>query len=125
MTFTVRHTTIRLAQMHFYAFHGLLPAERIIGGEYLINVTLHLPAPIMAMLRDEISDTINYAEVNNEITDIMQQPCNLLEHLAYKISQRLYDRFPSLTAIELSITKVTPPMKGQCEGATFTLRSSR
>lgn len=125
MPFTVCHTSIRLERLHFYAYHGLLPAERIIGGEYIVDVTLHIPSPTAAMQSDDIRDTINYADAYHVINDVMQQPCNLLEHVAYRISRQLYTNFPFLTAIDLSITKVTPPMGGQCEGATFSLSSTR
>ena len=71
-------------------------------------------------------DTVNYAEVYALIRQQMEQPVNLLEHLAHRITQGLYAQFPQIQAVKLSVTKVTPPISGiACEGASFCLQSIR
>ena len=119
-------TSIQLHNLEFYAYHGLLPQERVVGGHYRVDVELSLTPPLRALTEDVIDDTVNYAEVYALIRQQMEQPVNLLEHLAHRITQGLYAQFPQIQAVKLSVTKVTPPISGiTCEGASFCLQSIR
>ena len=119
-------TSIQLHNLEFYAYHGLLPQERVVGGHYRVDVELSLTPPLRALTEDVIDDTVNYAEVYVLIRQQMEQPVNLLEHLAHRITQGLYAQFPQIQAVKLSVTKVTPPISGiACEGASFCLQSIR
>lgn len=119
-------TSIQLHNLEFYAYHGLLPQERVVGGHYCVDVELSLTPPLRALTEDVIDDTVNYAEVYALIRQQMEQPVNLLEHLAHRITQGLYAQFPQIQAVKLSVTKVTPPISGiACEGASFCLQSVR
>ena len=119
-------TSIQLHNLEFYAYHGLLPQERVVGGHYRVDVELSLTPPLRALTEDVIDDTVNYAEVYALIRQQMDQPVNLLEHLAHRITEGLYAQFPQIQAVKLSVTKVTPPISGiACEGASFCLQSVR
>lgn len=119
-------TSIQLHNLEFYAYHGLLPQERVVGGHYRVDVELSLTPPLRALTEDVIDDTVNYAEVYALIRQQMEQPVNLLEHLAHRITQGLYAQFPQIQTVKLSVTKVTPPISGiACEGASFCLQSIR
>ena len=119
-------TSIQLHNLEFYAYHGLLPQERVVGGHYRVDVELSLTPPLRALTEDVIDDTVNYAEVYALIRQQMEQPVNLLEHLVHRITQGLYAQFPQIQAVKLSVTKVTPPISGiACEGASFCLQSMR
>lgn len=119
-------TSIQLHNLEFYAYHGLLPQERVVGGHYCVDVELSLTPPLRALTEDVIDDTVNYAEVYALIRQQMEQPVNLLEHLVHRITHGLYAQFPQIQAVKLSVTKVTPPISGiACEGASFCLQSVR
>ena len=119
-------TSRQLHNLEFYAYHGLLPQERVVGGHYRVDVELSLTPPLRALTEDVIDDTVNYAEVYALICQQIEQPVNLLEHLAHRITQGLYAQFPQIQAVKLSVTKVTPPVSGiACEGASFCLQSVR
>lgn len=119
-------TSIQLHNLEFYAYHGLLPQERVVGGHYRVDVELSLTPPLRALTEDVIDDTVNYAEVYALIRQQMEQPVNLLEHLVHRITKGLYAQFPQIQAVKLSVTKVTPPISGiACEGASFCLQSVR
>lgn len=119
-------TSIQLHNLEFYAYHGLLPQERVVGGHYRVDVELSLTPPLRALTEDVIDDTVNYAEVYALIRQQMEQPVNLLEHLVHRITKGLYAQFPQIQAVKLSVTKVTPPISGiTCEGASFCLQSIR
>ena len=91
-----------------------------------MDVELTLTPPLRALTEDVIDDTVNYAEVYALIRRKMEEPVNLLEHLAHRITEDLYAQFPPIQTISLRITKVTPPISGaDCDGASFCLNTAR
>ena len=109
-------TYIRLERLRFRAFHGVLPQERIVGGDF--EVTLRIGYPWQqAMESDAVGDTLDYAAVYRLVRAEMCQPSLLLEHVAGRIVKSLLRDFPLITSIDLCLTKVTPPMGADSEGA--------
>lgn len=112
-------TAVTLSDIRFYAYHGALPAEKIIGGDYLVTLTLYFPAS-SAMESDELSDTVNYAEVYEVLKKEMDLPSKLLEHVVGRILTALGSSFPILTKADCTLTKVTPPIPSfQSSGVSF------
>ena len=66
---------------------------------------------------DEINGTISYADVFEVVKAEMAIPSRLLEHVAGRICQALFTRFPSAESIHLEILKENPPMGADCTGA--------
>jgi len=109
-------TYIRLEKLRFRAFHGVLPQERTVGGDFLVTLRIGYPWQ-QAMETDAVADTLDYAAVYQLVRREMAVPSQLLEHVAGRIAQTLLLAFPKITSIDLWLTKVTPPMGADCEGA--------
>lgn len=107
---------IYLRNVRFHAFHGVLPQERIVGNDYLVNVVLDYDFS-SAMKTDDLQGTLNYAEVYQKVREEMAVPSKLLEHVAGRIAHRLFSDFPEIQKLQLSITKVNPPMGADSDGA--------
>lgn len=107
---------IYLRNVRFHAFHGVLPQEGIVGNDYLVNLVLDYDFS-SAMKTDDLQGTLNYAEVYQKIRDEMAVPSKLLEHVAGRIAHRLFSDFPEIQKLQLSITKVNPPMGADSDGA--------
>lgn len=107
---------IYLRNVRFHAFHGVLPQEGIVGNDYLVNLVLDYDFS-SAMKTDDLQGTINYAEVYQKIREEMAVPSKLLEHVAGRIAHRLFSDFPEIQKLQLSITKVNPPMGADSDGA--------
>ena len=107
---------IYLRNVRFHAFHGVLPQEGIVGNDYLVNLVLDYDFS-SAMQTDELQGTLNYAEVYQKVREEMVVPSKLLEHVAGRIAHRLFSDFPEIQKLQLSITKVNPPMGGDSDGA--------
>lgn len=107
---------IYLRNVRFHAFHGVLPQERIVGNDYLVNLVLDYDFS-SAMQTDELQGTLNYAEVYQKVREEMAVPSKLLEHVAGRIAHRLFSDFPEIQKLQLSITKVNPPMGADSDGA--------
>lgn len=107
---------IYLRNVRFHAFHGVLPQEGIVGNDYLVNLVLDYDFS-SAMKTDDLQGTLNYAEVYQKVREEMAVPSKLLEHVAGKIVHRLFSDFPEIQKLQLSITKVNPPMGADSDGA--------
>lgn len=107
---------IYLRNVRFHAFHGVLPQERIVGNDYLVNLVLDYDFS-SAMKTDDLQGTLNYAEVYQKVREEMAVPSKLLEHVAGRIAHRLFSDFPEIQKLQLSITKVNPPMGADSDGA--------
>lgn len=107
---------IYLRNVRFHAFHGVLPQEGIVGNEYLVNLVLDYDFS-SAMKTDDLQGTLNYAEVYQKVREEMALPSKLLEHVAGRIAHRLFSDFPEIQKLQLSITKVNPPMGADSDGA--------
>ena len=107
---------IYLRNVRFHAFHGVLPQEGIVGNDYLVNLVLDYDFS-SAMQTDDLQGTLKYAEVYQKVREEMTVPSKLLEHVAGRIAHRLFSDFPEIQKLQLSITKVNPPMGADSDGA--------
>lgn len=107
---------IYLRNVRFHAFHGVLPQEGIVGNDYLVNLVLDYDFS-SAMKTDDLQGTLNYAEVYQKVKEEMVVPSKLLEHVTGRIAHRLFSDFPEIQKLQLSITKVNPPMGADSDGA--------
>ena len=117
---------ISLSDIRFHAYHGVLPQERQIGGDYSLTLRLQLEADPAAVERDELSGTVDYAAVYDVAREEMQIPSQLLEHVCGRIARRVLRDFERVQAVSVSLTKMAPPIPGMTSaGATVELTLSR
>ena len=105
----INSSYILLKEIRCYSYHGVAPQENLIGNEYLIDLKLKVDIS-KAARTDEVTDTVNYAEVHQVIENEMAVPSKLLEHVSGRIIQKLFDQFPCIEEIELRLSKRNPPM---------------
>ncbi len=115
---------IYLREARFHACHGVMPQERQVGADFRVSLSVETDLT-KAVASDDISDALNYATLYEVVKREMQIPSRLLEHVAGRIAQAVFDRFPEVTALEISITKVNPPMGADCEGAGVSLKATK
>lgn len=108
--------TIFIAGACFHAYHGALPQERTVGGDYQVWLRANYDMNA-AIASDNVEDAVNYAEVYKVIEEQMAIPANLLETLADRIMKTIARRFPQITYIWIRVMKCNPPMGGKTEGA--------
>ena len=117
--------TIRLRQMEFYAQHGVLPQERVVGGRYVVDITLEVRMDEAALLHDCLEGTVNYAEVYEVVREEMDVPSKLLEHVAARILKAVMKNFSLVERASVNVCKVNPPMRAVCQGASVELTAVR
>ena len=107
---------IYLDEVRFYAFHGVMPQETQVGGEFLVSLRVGYPIQ-GAMETDDVADTLTYAELFQLVKQQMDIPSKLLEHVAGRIVKAIHQQFPQVSSIHLRITKKNPPMGADSKGA--------
>ena len=114
---TLTESSICLNDIRLYAFHGVLEQERRVGGDYSVSLRVHYNI-YKAMETDNVADTLNYAQLLKIVKREMAVPSNLLEHVAGRIGKTVFHEFPQAEAIDLTVTKLNPPMGADCAGAS-------
>ena len=71
----VKSSKIFLKNIRFHAYHGVLEQENTVGNDYLVNLSLEYDFT-RAIQTDELSGTINYAEVYELLKREMAKPNN-------------------------------------------------
>ena len=106
--------TITLPTLRFYAYHGVLPQERKVGGDY--ELTLHLQIDnddaYEALCYDELEGTVNYAEAYELVKQEMEKPSQLLEHVVARVARALIRGFSKVREVQVDLTKCAPPIHG-------------
>jgi len=111
---------IELKELHFHAFHGLLPQESRVGGDFIVTLRVGYDWS-RAMETDDVADTLNYARLYELVDREMAVPSSLLENVAGRIAKALETRYPDITSLDLWLTKVNPPIGADCRGACVEL----
>ncbi len=112
--------TIELADMEFYAFHGCYETEKRVGNHFRVSVRLEADLDAAAA-SDRMEDTINYLSVYEAVAAEMQVVSNLLEHVAARILDTLYARFPAIRKATVKIAKLSPPLGGPVGASAIVL----
>ena len=103
---------IRMEGMKFYAFHGVMPQENVVGSYFYIDLKLKIDFTPAAET-DELEGTVSYADIYTTVKEEMETPSKLLEHVCQRIAQRIFTDFPTIEAIDIRLNKENPPM-GAC-----------
>jgi dihydroneopterin aldolase len=108
---------IRVEGMEFYAFHGCYEAEQIVGNKFVVDLTMETDISVPSA-SDNIDDALNYHKAYNVVKEQMQIRSNLLEHIAKRTVDALYNTFPQLKKVTIKVCKLNPPVGGQIKSVS-------
>ncbi|QGG48754.1 2-amino-4-hydroxy-6-hydroxymethyldihydropteridine diphosphokinase [Heliorestis convoluta] len=112
MTASYTRDKIFLKAMDFYGYHGVLEAERVLGQPFQVDVTLEVDLQ-GAGLRDNLHETINYAQIYEEVRHIMEgEPRALLEAVAETIAATILQGYRLVNAVTVKVAKMKAPIAG-------------
>jgi len=120
----VESTYIEIKEARFYAFHGVLPQERRVGGWFRVTLRVGYDWSHAAKT-DLVADTLSYADLYTLVDREMAVPSQLLEYVAGRIAHSVETHYPDITSIDLWVTKENPPMGAECQGAGVELHLER
>lgn len=102
---------VALEGMQFYAYHGYYEEERLIGGQFVVDVYIDTNFVIAAQ-SDDLSGTVNYETVYFICRMEMKRPSKLIEHVAQRIHNKLSSVFTKASGVVVRISKLNPPLGG-------------
>lgn len=120
----ITHSTIFVNDIQLHAYHGVMPQEQLTGNDYLVSVSAQYPID-KAITTDDVQHTLNYAMVYDIVKEEMGISSKLVEHVAGRIAQHLMKQFADISAVQVRITKLNPPMGAQCAGAGVEVEMAR
>ena len=111
---------IEIEEMEFYAYHGHYEEERIIGNRFLLDLRIEANCEVAAK-SDNIKDAVNYQTAYKVIKEQMMQKSHLLENIAKRILDALYENLSGIEKASIKVRKMNPPMGGQIKSVCVTL----
>lgn len=109
---------IEVNGIRLYAFHGCLEEEGKIGGHYTVDVTMKTDFSAAAQ-SDELSQTIDYVQVNRIVAEEMAIRSKLIEHVGQRIVTRLNNEVHHLEAVRVKVVKICPPINGDVQNVAI------
>ena len=115
---------IKLTNIRTFSFHGCLEEEAKIGSNYRVDLTIKTNLEPSSKT-DDLTDTVDYVDLNRIVVEEMAIRAKLLEHVAKRIIDRVLKELKMVTKIEVEVTKLNPPIGGDVEGVTIIMKKKR
>lgn len=104
--------------MQFYAYHGVFEEEQKIGAPFQVELDLFGDFKAAA-ISDDLFDTVDYGKVYELVEEEMQKPSKLIEHIAYRIIQRIKREYSIVERVRIKLSKIKPPIKGNLNAVSI------
>lgn len=111
---------IEIEEMEFYAYHGHYKEERIVGNRFLLDLRIETNCD-KAAVSDRIHDALNYQTAYKVICEQMKQKSHLLENIAQRILDALFENLDGIKKASIKVRKMNPPMGGQIKSVSVTM----
>ncbi|OAZ03401.1 dihydroneopterin aldolase [Flavobacterium succinicans] len=115
---------IKLNNIRTFSYHGCLIEESKIGSEYRVDLEIETDLTQSA-LSDQLKDTVDYVLLNRIVMEEMAIRSALLEHVTHRIIVRAMKEVPTITKIEVAVSKINPPIGGDVEAVTIIMSETR
>lgn len=102
--------------LRFEACHGASEAEKESSRPFRLDIELELPDDCGSL--DNLSNTVDYAQVASLAIAVCSSPArNLIETAAKATARAILDQFEPVQSVAVRLSKLNPPMDAQCEAA--------
>lgn len=102
--------TLTLKSLRFKGYHGYYEEEREQGNDFEVDIIFSADLR-RAGTTDQLDHTIDYQEALDIVKEVMHGPSlNLIETLSKKIGDRLFNAFPKVESLTVSVRKLNPPL---------------
>ena len=115
---------VEVENIKVFAYHGCLPEETIIGSDYRVDVKVKADLDL-SCLSDELKDTVDYVLLNRIVVEEMKKPSKLLEVVALRIVNSIFDKCKTVSWSSVSVAKINPPLGGDVEKVIVRLEKTR
>ncbi len=104
---------IRIRDFKVFAYHGVNPEEKKFGQNFFVDLDVYTDF-LKASDSDDIGSTVSYAAVIKAVRSIMtEETFDLIETVATRTADALFDRFPAINRLHLVLKKPDAPIKAE------------
>ena len=111
---------IEIEGMEFYAYHGHYKEEQVVGNKFLLDLSIETNCE-KASETDDIEYAVNYQTAYKIIREQMSIKSKLLENLAKRIIDSLYNKLNGIDKVTIKVSKINPPMGGKINKVSVTI----
>lgn len=111
---------IEIAGMRFRAFHGCYDEEAVVGNDYVVDLRMRCDTS-RAEESDDVRDSANYQLAYMVVSEQMAVRSRILEHVARRILDALFQELPMVDWAEVRVSKLAPAMGGVVGATSVTL----
>ncbi|MEL0455310.1 dihydroneopterin aldolase [Flavobacteriaceae bacterium SZ-1-7] len=115
---------IKVENIRVFAYHGCLKEETKIGSDYRVDLKVEASLQTSA-ITDKLSDTVDYVFLNRVIKEEMGIASHLLETVAKRILNRIFNEDQMVTKATVWVSKLNPPIGGDVERVTIKMTQKR
>lgn len=102
--------SIQICDLEVYCHHGVLKEETVLGQKFLVSLILYMDMR-EAGISDDLSKSINYAEVSHLVKQEMEsRNFKLIESVAEHLAKKLLQTFPLIDRVRVEIKKPWAPI---------------
>ena len=98
--------------------------ETKIGSDYRVDLEVKADLQTSAVT-DKLSDTVNYVFLNRVIKEEMDIASHLLETVAKRILNRIFNEDKLVKKATVWVSKLNPPIGGDVESVTIKMTDKR
>ncbi|MCQ9331135.1 dihydroneopterin aldolase [Corynebacterium phoceense] len=116
---------IELTGLECFGYHGVFEEEKRTGQPFIVDITCWLNFA-EAAADDDLTKTINYAELAEVAAEVVEGPArDLIEAVATDVANAAMRRFEELYAVEVTIHKPKAPIPRTFGDVAVVARRSR
>ena len=115
---------ISVEGIKLFGYHGCLDEEGLIGTDYRVNVSVWGDLE-KAAASDQLNDTLDYVVINRIVATEMKVRSKLIEHVARRILNKIFEEMPAVQKAEIKLSKLHPPINGDVESVSVIMSESR
>lgn len=115
---------IKVENIRVFAYHGCLKEETKIGCDYRVDLKIKANLQTSAKT-DDLSDTVDYVFLNRIVREEMLKPSKLLETVAKRILNRIFNEDKLVDKATICVSKLNPPIGGDVEMVTIKMTEKR
>ena len=96
-----------------FAFHGHLPEEAKLGGNFIVNVWITADTTEVEKT-DNLNDTVDYVKIIEIVKKQMAIRSEMMEHTAKRITDTML-MLKKVQKVKVEIEKIAPPIDADCD----------
>ena len=116
--------TVKVENLKIYAFHGCMEEEKIIGSDYIVNISAVCSVG-KKVFEDEIGGTVDYVDLARIAKREMSIRSKLLEAVVNRIINSCFNEISVLEQISVTVSKINPPINADVAFVSVSMDKKR